>query len=55
MGIYNLSGISITYYINASARSVVDPARSMFIWVFSILFGWEHWITMQFVGFVVAS
>jgi len=51
MGVYNFSGISITLYLSANSRAVVDPTRAMFIWFFSIMFGWEHWITMQFIGF----
>lgn len=40
MGVYNFSGISITLYLNANSRAVVDPTRAMFIWFFSILLGW---------------
>ena len=55
MGVYNWSGISITLYLSANSRAVVDPTRAMFIWIVSILLNWESWITMQFIGFLFST
>jgi len=41
MGMFNWCGISVTFYLSSAARAVVDPTRSLFIWILSILLTWE--------------
>ena len=35
--VFNISGVSVTKYINALARSLGDVARTLFVWIFGII------------------
>ncbi|CAG9315678.1 unnamed protein product [Blepharisma stoltei] len=47
------TGIATTKYTSALARSTIDTCRTIFVWVFSILIGWEDFVWMQLVGFLL--
>ena len=38
---YALSSLEITNQVSAVARSMFDSAKTLLVWVFSLLFGWE--------------
>lgn len=48
---FNFAGISVTKEISATTRMVLDSIRTLVIWGFSLIIGWQefHWI--QLVGF----
>ena len=48
---FNFLGVSITKYMSASARMVLDSLRTMVIWVFSLAVGWESFCYIEPVGF----
>ncbi|XP_022252771.1 solute carrier family 35 member F6-like [Limulus polyphemus] len=50
---FNFAGISVTKEISATTRMVLDSVRTLVIWVFSMIFGWEHFIWIQLIGFLV--
>ncbi len=50
---FNFFGISITKRISSVTRSTIDSMRTFFVWLASLLFGWEHFQWLQLVGFVV--
>lgn len=52
---FNFFGISITQILSSSSRAVIDPTRTLFIWVMSILLGWEKFIYLQLIGFCLST
>lgn len=48
---FNFFGISVTRSISATARSVIDTCRTLFIWMVSLGLGWESFKWLQVVGF----
>ncbi|KAG0240280.1 hypothetical protein B0O80DRAFT_455400 [Mortierella sp. GBAus27b] len=50
---YNFFGISVTKTIHATSRSTIDSCRTLFIWAISIYLGWEKFLPLQVVGFVM--
>lgn len=50
---FNFAGISITKEISATTRMVLDSARTMFIWIISLLIGWQEFSAIQLVGFII--
>jgi drug/metabolite transporter (DMT)-like permease len=50
---FNFFGITITKRIGSTTRSVIDSCRTMFIWIFSLIIGWESFKWLQLVGFVI--
>jgi uncharacterized membrane protein len=55
IGLFNWFGINVTKILSSSSRAVIDPTRTLFIWIMSILLGWEEFITLQLVGFVIST
>jgi len=53
IGCFNFFGISVTRSISATARSVIDTCRTLFIWIVSLGLGWESFKTLQVVGFAL--
>lgn len=49
---FNFAGISVTKEISATTRMVLDSVRTMVIWAFSLLYGWQSFHYLQVVGFV---
>jgi len=56
IALYNIVGINLTKLVSSTARAVVDTVRTVFIWLFFLIFtpveGTHetfHWL--QFVGF----
>jgi len=50
---YNYAGVSVTKYLSATNRMVLDSVRTLIIWAVSIrLFG-EKFIPLQLLGFVL--
>ena len=52
---FNFFGISITRALSSSSRAVIDPTRTLFIWMISILLNWEVFIGEQLVGFLLST
>lgn len=50
---FNWFGLSITRSISATSRSTIDTCRTIFIWMTSLLLGWEKFKWLQVLGFVV--
>jgi len=55
IGLFNFFGISITKVLSSSSRVVIDPTRTLFIWLMSIWFGWEKFIALQLFGFLIST
>lgn len=51
IGGFNFFGISVTRSISATARSIIDTCRTLFIWIFSLALHWESFKPLQIVGF----
>lgn len=49
---FNFAGISVTKEMSATTRMVLDSVRTMVIWAFSLLIGWQSFHYLQVVGFV---
>ncbi|KAL8678404.1 MAG: hypothetical protein Q9186_005246 [Xanthomendoza sp. 1 TL-2023] len=51
IGGFNFFGLSITRSVSATARSIIDTCRTLFIWIVSLGLGWETFKGLQIVGF----
>ncbi|KAI5814706.1 hypothetical protein BZA77DRAFT_294825 [Pyronema omphalodes] len=51
IGGFNFFGISVTRSISATARSIIDTCRTLFIWLVSLALHWESFKWLQIVGF----
>ena len=47
------SGIYTTRYASALARATLDSARIVVVWVFSLIVGWESFLWVELVGFII--
>jgi len=50
---FNFFGISITKYASATTRMVLDSVRTIVIWGFSLLMGWQDFQSLQITGFIL--
>lgn len=48
---FNFAGISVTKEISATTRMVLDSVRTVVIWVFALMVGWQDFQWLQVVGF----
>lgn len=53
IGCFNFFGISVTRSISATARSLIDTSRTLFIWMVSLGLGWESFKVLQLLGFAL--
>lgn len=53
MAILNATGVSITKYAAASQRVTVDNTRTLFVWIFSLIWLDESWNTIQLFAFII--
>eukprot|EP00466_Bigelowiella_natans_P007119 jgi/Bigna1/146368/aug1.113_g21076 len=51
IGFFNFFGVTVTRTISATTRMVLDSVRTLVIWVFSLMIGWQKFQYMQAVGF----
>jgi hypothetical protein len=49
------TGIYTTKYASALARSTYETSRSIAVWMFSIIIGWEAFEYLQLLGFMVMT
>jgi uncharacterized membrane protein len=50
---FNFSGLTITEKMSATTRMVLDSVRTIFIWAFSLIVGWQKFQFMQPIGYVI--
>jgi len=50
---FNATGVAITKYATAAQRSTVDTSRTLLIWIFSLILGWEQFLGWELIGFVL--
>ncbi|KAL8799207.1 MAG: hypothetical protein Q9182_006067 [Xanthomendoza sp. 2 TL-2023] len=53
IGGFNFFGLSITRSVSATARSIIDTCRTLFIWIISLGLGWETFKWLQIIGFAL--
>lgn len=53
IGGFNFFGISVTRTISATARSIIDTCRTLFIWMVSLALHWESFKWLQILGFAL--
>lgn len=53
ISMFNATGVSITKYAAASQRATIDTSRTLFIWIFSLIFLGEKWSWVQFIAFII--
>jgi hypothetical protein len=51
ISLFNFTGVTTTKKAGALARSTIDTSRTLLIWGFSMLVGWEEFIWLQLIGF----
>eukprot|EP00747_Dinoflagellata_sp_TGD_P181653 gnl/TRDRNA2_/TRDRNA2_35563_c0_seq1.p1 gnl/TRDRNA2_/TRDRNA2_35563_c0~~gnl/TRDRNA2_/TRDRNA2_35563_c0_seq1.p1 ORF type:complete len:357 (+),score=71.08 gnl/TRDRNA2_/TRDRNA2_35563_c0_seq1:47-1117(+) len=52
---FNYSGVTVTQQASAIARSTIDVSRTVLIWVFELIVGWNHFNVLQLVGFFILA
>ena len=57
IALYNIVGINLTKLVSSTARAVVDTVRTVFIWLFFLIFHpvegtHENFYTLQLIGFI---
>lgn len=50
---FNFSGLTITEKMNATTRMVLDSVRTIFIWAFSLIVGWQEFQFLQPIGYLI--
>jgi len=50
---FNYFGVSITKYVSATTRMVIDSIRTIVIWGWSMIFGLQEFQWLQLVGFAL--
>lgn len=50
---FNATGVAITKYATAAQRSTVDTSRTLLIWIFSLILGWESFLALELIGFIL--
>jgi len=50
---FNFGGVSVTKEMSATTRMVLGTARTVIIWVVSLLLGWERFHLLQLFGFII--
>lgn len=53
IGGFNFFGLSVTRTVSATARSTIDTCRTLFIWIVSLVLGWETFKWLQILGFAL--
>ena len=58
IALYNIVGINLTKLVSSTARAVVDTVRTVFIWLFFLIWGpvpgtKEHFYPLQLFGFLL--
>ena len=53
IAVFNYCGISVTKNLTATSRSTIDTCRTIFIWMISLILGWEHFQILQVFGFSI--
>ncbi|KAF3990602.1 hypothetical protein FT663_01677 [Candidozyma haemuli var. vulneris] len=48
---FNFCGVSLTQELSATARSTIDSCRTLLVWLFAMVLGWESFSFLQFFGF----
>ncbi|TAQ84393.1 hypothetical protein B7494_g7290 [Chlorociboria aeruginascens] len=51
IGGFNFFGLEVTRTVSATSRSTIDTCRTLFIWIASLLLGWESFKWLQVLGF----
>lgn len=50
---FNFFGLSVTRSVSATSRSTIDTCRTLFIWLVSLILGWESFKWLQVIGFAL--
>lgn len=50
---FNFSGLTITEKMSATTRMVLDSVRTIFIWAFSLIVGWQAFQYLQPIGYLI--
>jgi len=51
IGPFNYYGTNLTKYSSAMHRCLIDASRMCFVWIISMICGWEHFKFQQFMGY----
>lgn len=53
IALLNLCAMTITSRLSATHRGTIDACRTVCVWVVSLLAGWEKFLVLQAVGFII--
>ncbi|KAI8323216.1 hypothetical protein GQ54DRAFT_258656 [Martensiomyces pterosporus] len=53
IAMFNFFGLSVTRHLSATSRATIDTCRTLFIWMCSLMLGWESFSWIQVLGFIV--
>lgn len=50
---FNVCGVTLTAELSATSRSTIDTCRTLLVWLFAMIMGWEKFHFLQLIGFSV--
>jgi hypothetical protein len=53
MAVSNFCGVSVTKRLTSTARLSIDACRTAVVWLLSLLMGWERFIGMELLGYLI--
>ena len=53
--VINLTNQGITKYLSGTTRSLSSIVKMTIVWILCLILGWEHFIFLQFIGFIVSN
>jgi hypothetical protein len=55
IAIFNWTGIATTKYASSLARSTLQTSKTILVWIFSMMLGWEIFLWEQMIGFFIMA
>lgn len=53
IALYNYSGVTVSKELTSTTRSVMDSVRTVAIWIFGLMVGWEIFNFIELAGFII--
>jgi uncharacterized membrane protein len=55
MAVFNFTGVTVTQKASATSRATIDCARTILIWMFELIVGWNAFNILQLIGFLILA
>jgi len=55
LAVFNFSGQGVTKHLSSTARTTVSVIQTAVVWLISISLGWEGFLLLQLIGFIIGT